>query len=259
MYYTESDKKIYVTTDYSLFKPLLGNRNVTKARVNRAIESIQKYGWLTEPILVNEDYEVIDGQGRLEALKELEMPVEFVIQYGAGRSECQALNLYQKNWTVSDYIESYIAEDNDNYIWLKEVIAQNRVLSTNFILSALISDSKSAGYTGNWVNVVAAGGFVASAEKRRRMEEAFEYLKKFVGVQTHLGGRRDVFYTALLFLYNLPEVDNARLLTTITNSVYDGMVSSGTVEGWLRQFESIYNKRLNRANKVDFVRAYRID
>lgn len=257
MRYTESRKKIYVTRDYDMFKPLLGNREVTKTRVNKAVESIQKFGWLTEPILVNEKYEVIDGQGRLAALKELGMPVEFVIEKGIGRNECQGLNLYQKNWTVSDYIESFIAEGNDDYMWLKEVIAENKVLSTNFVISALVSENNSAGYTGNWTNIIAEGRFTASMEKRRKMEAAFEYLKKFAAVQAQLGGRRDVFYTAILFLYNLEDVDNSRLLSTVTNAMYDGMVSSGTVEGWLRQLEGIYNKRLSKANKIDFVGAYR--
>ena len=76
------------TTDYSLFKRLEGNRNVLEIRVKRITASIKKVGWIQNPVIVNEKMEVIEGQGRLEALKRLGMPVDYIIVPGIGLDEC---------------------------------------------------------------------------------------------------------------------------------------------------------------------------
>ena len=61
-----SDKVIYETTDYDMFKQLLGNRDPRQEKA--VIDSINKVGYLFDPILCNENYEIIDGQNRLEAV-----------------------------------------------------------------------------------------------------------------------------------------------------------------------------------------------
>ena len=70
---------VYSTEDYSVFQKLNGNRDVLESRKNKIMESILERGWIRNPIVVNQKFEVIDGQGRLEALQELKMPVEYVI------------------------------------------------------------------------------------------------------------------------------------------------------------------------------------
>lgn len=61
------DMRIYKTDDHTLFKKLEGNRDVRS--VEKIIKSIDNVGYVLSPILVNEKYEVIDGQNRLEACK----------------------------------------------------------------------------------------------------------------------------------------------------------------------------------------------
>ena len=61
---------VYRTEDLSIFKTLKGNREVKENRKQTLIESIDKHGYITNPIIVNERFEVIDGQGRLAACKE---------------------------------------------------------------------------------------------------------------------------------------------------------------------------------------------
>ena len=113
---------IYRTTDYSLFKRLEGNRAVLASRVTKITKSIKTNGYIFNPIIVNEHYQVIDGQGRLEALRILGLPVDYVIAEGAGREQCIALNAYGTVWTMKDYIDSYCEDGNENYIRMREVI-----------------------------------------------------------------------------------------------------------------------------------------
>lgn len=109
-------KTIYETTDYSKFKKLHANRDPKTAQ--RIIKSINQVGYVLSPILVNEKFEVIDGQNRLEALKELNMPVHYMIQNGIGIKECRAMNTGQSNWTTLQYVESYAESGDESYIRL---------------------------------------------------------------------------------------------------------------------------------------------
>lgn len=257
--YKESAKKIYVTNDYDMFKQLEGNRPVKNGRVIKAIESIQEFGWLTDPILVNENFEVIDGQGRLEALRRLEMPVEFIIENGIGIKACQGLNRYQKNWSTMDYIDSYIADGNENYIWLKEMLREYKGLTNTVIFSVATSGGASSSMgAADHFKALEGGGLVVSETDRKKTDSALFYLSRFVDTASHLGGRKDKFYSAVMFLYLLEGIDIERLCTVINNARYDGMVSSSTVEGYLQQFEKLYNKGLVKAKRVDMMHEYKI-
>lgn len=97
---------VYKEEKYGKFKMLLGNRIVEQRRVDTIKKSIIENGWVMNPIVINENWEIIDGQGRFTALRELNMPIYFVVARGAGINECRALNIKQKNWTVKDYISS---------------------------------------------------------------------------------------------------------------------------------------------------------
>ena len=74
---------IYKTNDYSQFKFLLGNRTINKANLMRIKKSmINKH--LICPIIVNKNREIIDGQHRFVAQKELELDVYFIMIEGYG-------------------------------------------------------------------------------------------------------------------------------------------------------------------------------
>lgn len=67
---------IFSTSDYTLFKKLKGNRRVKKNKnLPRELEEMGQ----TSPIVVNSNFEVIDGQHRLEILKSRGKPVSFII------------------------------------------------------------------------------------------------------------------------------------------------------------------------------------
>ena len=69
----ENQKVVKSTKNYEMFQKLEGNRPVLERRINKIIASINNVGYITSPIIVNDKYEVIDGQGRLEALKQLKL------------------------------------------------------------------------------------------------------------------------------------------------------------------------------------------
>jgi hypothetical protein len=77
------------------------------------------------PILVNEQLEVIDGQHRLEAAKSAGTYVYYIIVNGYTLTEVHTLNLNQKNWSKSDYMEGYANMGIEPYVKLREFALKN--------------------------------------------------------------------------------------------------------------------------------------
>ena len=110
-----------LTKDYSLFKSIEGNRLVNKRNVRDIIKSIEKNGYIgAYPILVNSNFEVIDGQHRLEACKELGIHVPYVVIVG-GLKTVRDINSASRSWTFIDFINSEVQLGNKDILDLKEV------------------------------------------------------------------------------------------------------------------------------------------
>jgi len=77
----KSIAKIFYTTDYSKFNTLAGNRQVNIAHVKK-LESSFDEEYLISPILVNEKFQIIDGQHRFEAAKNLKLPIYYYMIQG---------------------------------------------------------------------------------------------------------------------------------------------------------------------------------
>lgn len=105
--FKEADYKVYTTKKYDLFVFNAENREVSPKRVEAIKQSIESVGYIRNPIIVNEKFEIMDGKGRFTVLKNAGMPIEFIVEPGIGADEFRALNMRQTNWTVKDFIHSY--------------------------------------------------------------------------------------------------------------------------------------------------------
>jgi len=113
--------EVLKTHNYSIFKLLKGNRVIDLQHVNNIKKSMmQKF--IINPIMVNENLEIIDGQHRFTALKELGLPIHYIIEQGGKLEDVQFLNSNTKNWTALDYIDSYCNLGNENYLKIKEFL-----------------------------------------------------------------------------------------------------------------------------------------
>ena len=92
---------IYETTDYAMFKALNGNRRLNIHHANRLMKSIEQES-LCVPIIINENYEVIDGQHRLYCWEKLGLPAYYVLIPGYRLPQVQRLNNNSKTWKISD-------------------------------------------------------------------------------------------------------------------------------------------------------------
>jgi len=119
---------ILETSDYSIFQKHAANRNIDKANLHKIINSIKARNLLyLRPIIVNKNFEIIDGQHRLEAAKYLELPVFYQIQPEAVDEDIILLNDNMKRWTIDDYLNYYLSKGNIEYTKLNEFIKRNNI------------------------------------------------------------------------------------------------------------------------------------
>ena len=121
------------TNNYEMFKFLDLNRSLNRNVINALKNSITKNGYIGSPILVNNSYEIIDGQHRFVALKEmgLEVPYEIV---DASYSAIIDLNTTQHNWDAQDYVNFYCEKDhNQHYLRLRRLCKELNTSVTNIL------------------------------------------------------------------------------------------------------------------------------
>ena len=247
-----SDKLIFTTTDLKQFKRLRGNRTVLNQRVEKIMQSIKKVGYVPNPIIVNEKLEVIDGQGRLEALKRLCLPVDYIVVPGIGGEECIALNIYQENWKLIDYISFYAEEGREPYILLYKLLKDYShklripVIITAFTRKMDINE-----------RMIKSGNFVASSEDYAKAQILCSWLiDNFYKVLKRVGGNTVKYYQAICFCYDHPGVDNERLEQKMFDRQAD-LIPVSTLDQALDEVEKIYNHKIRTGNKVYITNDYK--
>lgn len=108
--------KIFETTDYEIFKYIKGNRPVDLAKVDRLCTSVDQKNLLSSnPVIVNGQMEIVDGQHRVEAAKKLKLPVFYIVVEDADFRDVSLLNTYRFGFTLHDYLCMYAAQGDQNY------------------------------------------------------------------------------------------------------------------------------------------------
>ena len=132
---------IQSTKKYAQFRNILGNRQLSKDHINDLKVEIERNNLLEVcPIIVNEKMQVIDGQHRLEAAKQLRIQVPYVVVEGLGIEHVVRMNTSQKKWMMNDYIQLHIDLGNQHYIDLLNFVKEHKITPHQGI--ALLSSSQ---------------------------------------------------------------------------------------------------------------------
>ena len=240
---TVKDEKIYSTMDYGIFKRLVGNRAVTNNRIGIIKDCIAQVGYISNPIICNEKMEIIDGQGRVEALRQLNMPVEYRVIDGLGITECRAMNLKPTGWTLKDFVDSYAEQGNENYIRLKELHQEYGF--SYFVINGIAV--RQVVYITNGYDI-RDGSYKLTKQRAEEVEEILKYLSEFKEVQKKIGGRKDCFFGCIGWVAQQEGVNLERLKNSVHNCV--GKISpAAMIEVTLRDISEAYNNGFTKKNK----------
>ena len=101
--------KVLYEKNHTKFTLLDNNRDIDIRHVAALMASMKKHGQLM-PIIVNENLEVIEGQHRLKACTELDIPVAYITSIKARGRDVAVLNNSQKGWKNRDYLKQVVKE-----------------------------------------------------------------------------------------------------------------------------------------------------
>ncbi len=224
------------TTDYSIFRRMEGNREVTAQRAGVIKQSIEKIGLIPSPLIVNEFMEIIDGQGRFEAIKQLELPVFYIVVPGLGLQDCVSMNVNSTPWKTIDYIRSYAETGNDNYVRLVKLI-DSYVPNLPFSVVICAATGLMTGASSS----VKLGELNLPEEHYKSIDEMLSYVSRFTSILKQYGkSNQSPVLNALCFCYQCEAVDNERMFHAFESYAHKLNGSSKIVEV-LDSVTEIYN------------------
>lgn len=166
----------FETKEYEKLDKLAGNRTIKRQNVKAKKVLLQDKGFKsTNPVVVNNRGEIIDGQHRRLAAQELEIPYKFTVDTSLdAENSLEAtieLNNSGKPWGIEDYVHAYAEVGNDNYQKLLDLKDElETTLSRTLLL--YLGHKPSSAYSKQTINV---GKFkfteTRAKDARRRAKE----------------------------------------------------------------------------------------
>lgn len=113
-------EQIKSTTEYEKFSFIDKNRKIDPSTLKSLIESMKSNPHLVSlnPILVNDEFKIFDGQHRFKACQALQIPVFYLQCPLLKESDIIHLNKDRKNWSIDSYIKYHVISGNENFIKL---------------------------------------------------------------------------------------------------------------------------------------------
>ena len=236
---------VYTTRNYSMFKRLMGNRDIPESRLNKIISSIQTIGWIHNPIVVNEKMEIIDGQGRFTALQRLKMPIEYIISSGASTKECIYMNMNMVNWKLSDFVKSYAEQGNENYKRMLSLMNKYSNGNLDIISTAVYRVSKSKH------KEIKEGTLQLTEEQYENAILRLQFIQPlFERLNINkLPGSFVTLMQTLIYYFDYSEVDKDRLTYCVEKYIYNATpwVLNTDCE---KEVENAYNYKMKWESKV---------
>lgn len=246
---TLSKSEIFVTSDLKQFKHITGNRHINRDHLLSIKRSIQRKNLLAyEPILVDPNLGIIDGQHRLEAAKQLELEIYYMIVPDAHFEDVTLLNSNLKNWTMEDYLTAWIERGNEEYINVKKFAKQYGLTLSNAVAILNIDGSKRS--LGAPYRIFKAGDFTI---KDIGLAHEFAQFWRKMQVYATPPVRTDrEFIRALYYIFTNENADKEKLLS-IFEETSQSIIYEASLIDYLRDLEDVYNRSVKHvANKTRF-------
>ena len=236
--------EVLMTNDYSMFKRMKHNRHVYEAHIHRLMKSMSEKQYAV-PIVVNEKNEIADGQNRFEAIKNLKLPVYYIVINGLTIEDVKRLNKDNKTWSETDYAESFASEGYGSYkkylMFRKEFGFGHSITLT--ILADHTSDQKFMSqmfYDG----ALEVKDFELARSNAKRLRSCREYYD---------GWKNRAFVYAMLKLFKTSNFDYKRFMSKLSQKPVELIRNLRLIRNIVdanRAIEDIYNYKCSDAKRV---------
>jgi hypothetical protein len=234
------------TTDYTLFTLRPDNRNgINQSHVKRLAESIKQRNLLEyRPISVNASHEIIDGQHRFLAAKQLGVEIYYEINQDLVAEDIIILN-NSKSWGIGDYMNYYCKNGYDHYIKLKNFSVSNG-LSLKVALTLLVGQSKKKAKDFREGEFKFIGG-----EYEKHMDDCWQtidLIKRLNGYSYYTSTCR--FWQSLIKLITSAGFDKEKWFRNL-EKMSEQFGPRATADDYLKLLQRVYNWR--NENKIQLL------
>ena len=233
---------VQTTENYDQFTFMAANRNVSRKHIENIKKAFEEYGNITEvqPILVNQNKQVIDGQHRFVACQELGLPINYTVVHNLTIDDARNMNILHAGWSTTDFAHSYAATGNVNYdvyIALKEDYGFSHAIT----LLAIEGMQRGGLYRD----------FRSGNLKIDNIQEAKLRMDNLKEIQeaAKLAALPKPLAAAAITIMRAEGYKQKRMIDKLKHWNQPIKVYTG-VEDNLRQLEEIYNYRMGTANRV---------
>ena len=243
---------IHQTSNYDLFHFIEGNRDIEK--IDNLKKSMLKHGYIGSPIVINERGEVIDGQHRLTACKETNIPVQFIVRNGIGINEISDLNIGQLNWKPKNYLHlDSVQGINESKRF--EQLVEMFPYRFNVIYAAMGNGITGGNATKAIKNhaIVCDEGQYEEAVKTCMWLSAFDDFIK----SKKMRGSVSNFQLAVIFAKRCNSVDPTTLVKRVKDNFHIFGNRFGSVEDEVENVEKAYNFKIAINNRVYLLDQYK--
>lgn len=251
----------YLTNDYDRFSFLKGNREINQSNLRNITRNIRERGYYKDnPILVNERLEIVDGQHRFQACKDLGMQFYYVVQKGLTVEDAKNRNLFSRPWTTKDFIEYYCKQGNENYLRYVKLLENNPDFCDSTIQWTQVSDSSHTFGIKNGNLVVTEKSYAMAEQLLAFVRECMITLGATPDGKHRWNNRLSMAFGVC---YLFEDIDNNKLLKklkTCPMCLKHSLEKTGgaeAVKNYLEVIDQIYNYHIVGTNQIDIVHLYK--
>lgn len=242
---TDSDvphNVVQQTTNYEQFQLIGANRDQNRGHIEAIKRAFEEIGNLTavQPILVNEHYQIIDGQHRFFACKELGLPIYFTMQPGLGIRDARNMNILHRAWRLVDYAHSYAESGDQSYQKFLTLASDYDVFSYSVLMAFSAGEQVKGAFAG-----FRRGEFVF-----RDVPAARARLDKLTEAVAVIYVKDQDFCYAYLKVMQVPGFDQRRMVRKLSQVGEQLIRRFGNVNEYQRALEEVYNHQMSEGNRL---------
>jgi hypothetical protein len=248
--------QIYATKEYEKFSFLPGNRKIGDAiKLKLNVESSNKLH--LHPIIVNNDFQIIDGQHRWHIAKELDLYLYYIIDESYGNFDLILHNTATKLWTPQDYAIFYsnypgkeISHETKNIYKLLIQLNTTFRFSFNFMIKCFLRSSRPENYNQNSLISSDFKKAKVMIKNNLNVENLKIYLSRVYEIIEFLFSckiiklKSDSLCLAVYNLVSKEDYNHSRFMDKISNNLDDLIIATR-----FRKTDDIYHRLLGIYNK----------
>ena len=222
----EKAKQIFETNTYAQFSPIEENRVINNSHLNDLTDAIELRDLgKSVPIIVNEKGEIYDGHHRFKAREGLGLPIYYVNHPDLVLTDVTLLNVKRRNWTYEEYGNFY----SKLYVKTKREQYEHYPAFLDYRAQFNLSPTQALAYfsldkRGTRVNKNFKSGTLTCPDYQKSVELA-TFIEGVVRSTGPTGAKKSMlvgeasFLAALWFIFDVPEIENTKLVTTVSEKM----------------------------------------